>query len=811
MKKNVTLIILLFIIIISAHSQQKIRNYNTVLFDTLNPSPPKNAQERYSALWGYTSKDGREYALLGGYNGTHIIDISDKPIKQVAFIPGTPSGWRELKAVNGYAYVVTEGSGGNGDGLQIIDLTKLPTSATLVKNDTSLYKTAHTISQEGSFIYVHGTQAQAGVNGGTFIYDVSIDPINPKIVGKWTGRYVHDAIIKNDTMYCSAINDGRLDIVYLGKDRKNPQFVTDIRYPGAGTHNSDLTVNSKYIMTTDEVGTTAKTLKIWDRSDINNISKVTDWTPSLDEIIHNVHTKGDIAVIAWYTAGTRIVDISDPIHPAEIGYYDTYLGPNGGYSGNWETYPYFKSGKIIASDMQNGLYVFNISKVIKGSINGVVTDAVTKLPIANVPIIIPKLGKQILSDNQGRYSYYGAIDTLNFNAAVINYFPTSGKLNVTKEGNIYNIEMTQMALSNYKIVAIDGKTKQDIPKFSFRVINRPEYGNSVDSQIPIYLPKDSLYQIYVGAWGFNSELVSTTSSKNGIINVTLNNGYFDDAELDFGWSFTDSKDKGVLISHWEKGVPIRTRTQVQGRGLVEIQPGEDHSAKFPFQNNAFITGIAGSESGAGTTDIDSGTVTLTSPIMDLSSYTTPVLNCWLWYSRDGNVQNSPDDSLKIYISNDGGVIWNLIDVIADSHQKWFEKSYNIKKFVNQTSQTQFRIVGSDLGNPSLVEAGMDDFSVSDLIVKNVDNYRDDTTFLVKVLGNPVAQDIIFEMMLSEPQQNATIEIYNITGERVLTSNKRIANSGRSVVRVPASELQSGAYNYVIKFINTQVTGKFIKE
>lgn len=106
---------------------------------------------------------------------------------------------------------------------------------------------------------------------------------------------------------------------------------------------------------------------------------------------------------------------------------------------------------------------------------------------------------------------------------------------------------------------------------------------------------------------------------------------------------------------------------------------------------------------------------------------------------------------------------------------------------------------------------MDDFSVSDLIVKNVDNYRDDTTFLVKVLGNPVAQDIIFEMMLSEPQQNATIEIYNITGERVLTSNKRIANSGRSVVRVPASELQSGAYNYVIKFINTQVTGKFIKE
>ena len=58
--------------------------YNTTLFDTLNPS----TAGRYSALWGYTAPDGREYALLGGFSGTHIVDITTKPIRQVAFTRG---------------------------------------------------------------------------------------------------------------------------------------------------------------------------------------------------------------------------------------------------------------------------------------------------------------------------------------------------------------------------------------------------------------------------------------------------------------------------------------------------------------------------------------------------------------------------------------------------------------------------------------------------------------------------------------------------------------------------------------------------
>jgi len=56
----------------------------------------------YSACWGYTAPDGREYALLGTREGTSIIDITDAPtLREVVFIPGPVSAWREMKTFDG--------------------------------------------------------------------------------------------------------------------------------------------------------------------------------------------------------------------------------------------------------------------------------------------------------------------------------------------------------------------------------------------------------------------------------------------------------------------------------------------------------------------------------------------------------------------------------------------------------------------------------------------------------------------------------------------------------------------------------------
>lgn len=66
------------------------------------------------------------------------------------------------------------------------------------------------------------------------------------------------------------------------------------------------------------------------------------------------------------TMGTHIFDISDPLNPTTAGYYDTSTEPHvaGNYRGNWGVYPFLPSGLILASDMQNGLFVLDPSQAV---------------------------------------------------------------------------------------------------------------------------------------------------------------------------------------------------------------------------------------------------------------------------------------------------------------------------------------------------------------------------------------------------------------------------------------------------------------
>ena len=61
--------------------------------------------------------------------------------------------------------------------------------------------------------------------------------------------------------------------------------------------------------------------------------------------------------MSYYVDGTRVLDITDPENPVEVGYFDT-SDWTGLYDGNWGTYAYLPSGYIISSDRANGLFIF---------------------------------------------------------------------------------------------------------------------------------------------------------------------------------------------------------------------------------------------------------------------------------------------------------------------------------------------------------------------------------------------------------------------------------------------------------------------
>ncbi|RMF57762.1 MAG: choice-of-anchor B family protein, partial [Calditrichaeota bacterium] len=110
---------------------------NVTLLAHINQYPSAG----YNDCWGYVDSNGREYALLGVQSGTSILDITDTDnVVEVAFIPSAVNLWKDIKTYQTYAYVVTEGSGG----MQIIDLSDLPNSATLVGTYTG-FSTSHNI------------------------------------------------------------------------------------------------------------------------------------------------------------------------------------------------------------------------------------------------------------------------------------------------------------------------------------------------------------------------------------------------------------------------------------------------------------------------------------------------------------------------------------------------------------------------------------------------------------------------------------------------------------------------------------------
>jgi hypothetical protein len=68
-------------------------------------------------------------------------------------------------------------------------------------------------------------------------------------------------------------------------------------------------------------------------------------------------TDGDRLLVAHYTEGVHLLDVCNPEQPRLLGYYDTFTGSSGGYRGVWGAYVFPGTNLILASDINNGLFV----------------------------------------------------------------------------------------------------------------------------------------------------------------------------------------------------------------------------------------------------------------------------------------------------------------------------------------------------------------------------------------------------------------------------------------------------------------------
>lgn len=323
---------------------------------------------KYNSVWGWKNTiQNKEYAILGSSGGTYFIDVTNpaNPIK-CDYVPGRRGNciWREYKTYSHYAYLVSDDNAPNS--FQIVDLNYLPDSVHVVYDSDSLFRNSHTIFIDGSKLYCgYNRTLTAAYNMA--VYDLAPNPELPVFLRSLGQDYpninlVHDMFVRNDTVYASCGYQGLYIYKFTGSSFIELGSLTN--YPSNGyNHSSAMAPGKTKMVFCDEVPT-GLPAKIIDVANPANIVFNTTFSSGSTATPHNPFMRDENVVIAYYQDGVQIFDVSNPNNVVRSGYFDTSPSncptcPNPNYSGCWGVYVDLPSGIILASDMQNGLFILN--------------------------------------------------------------------------------------------------------------------------------------------------------------------------------------------------------------------------------------------------------------------------------------------------------------------------------------------------------------------------------------------------------------------------------------------------------------------
>ena len=608
--------------------------------------------------WGYVSPSGREYGLVGHSDGTAFVEVTNpsSPVI-VEQISGPNSLWRDIKVFGHHAYAVSEG----GSGIQVIDMSGIDNGNVTLVNTVTTGGTNAThniiINEDSGYLYRAG-----GGDNGLRIYDLNADPVNPPYVGSWTYKYVHDAQIVTFPF-------------------GSPYAGREVAFCCAG-------FNSGW----NETG-----LTIVDVTNKSNIYIIAEMQ----------HTNNNYSHQGWLTEDfqyfylndeldeqntgslttTRIIDVSSLESPVQVGTCTT-----GSISIDHNLY--IKGNTMYQANYRSGLRIFDITD----RLNPVQTawfdtypgsDAASFNGIwSNYPFF--PSGTVIGSDLE-RGMFIWTVTAPSVEAELLDPVP---EMLDPAGGNSFRISATLADGATYDSAASmlrwnDGSGWTDSP-LSIETPGNPmvlratfgisECGNSVDFEA-----------IVAATDGFTATPASGTAlSANDILT-----SFEDNCETNPGWSVNNDCTDG----QWGRGIPA-------GGGDRGDPPSDgDGSGRCWLTDNV-----------AGNSDVDGGTTTLVSPVLDASAPDS-IVEYTRWYSNDfGAAPN--EDVFNIRVSDDAGTSWILLEQVGpggpEASGGWYTVQYDLASVPGLEANDQFRVAfeASDLGDGSVVEAAVDGIRIS---------------------------------------------------------------------------------------------------
>lgn len=707
-----------------------------------------------SNIGGYVDGQGNEYALVGYYDGLSIVNVTDPDNPFIAFtVNGSPSDWREVKTWSTYAYVTTEG--GNS-GLQIVDLTNLPNSinSKYWKGSGAInnqLETIHALHIDAGYAYLFGSNL---FSGEAVIANLA-DPWNPVYAGKTPSpdEYIHDGYVRNDTLWAGHIYGGYF-AVYDVSNKANPVQLAQQTTPNNFTHNTWLNDAGTVLFTTDE--TQNSYLASYDITDLSNITELDRFqvTPGSQSIVHNTHILNDFAVTSWYKDGVSITDVSRPDNIISVGRFDTYTqGSGGGFNGCWGVYPFLPSGTIVASDIDNGLYVLTPNYVRGCYLEGIVLDSVSGTPLNNATV-------QVLATSMNEVTGFDGV----FKTGTAT--PGTVTVQVSRSGyitkTISNVQLVNGQLTNLVVELASFNTfvatgqvvnaLNGLPVAGAQVTIVGPASNDVvttnangDFAIPAFAP--DVYSVDAGAWGYQTYCADNVNINTSTVPLTisLQPGIYDDFTFDLGWTVS-----GVSGNSWERGEPV-------GTNLFGTQSNPDVDVNGDCRDQAYVTDNGGGQ--AGSNDVDGGNTVLTSPVFDATQFLNPYVNYYRWFFNAGG-QSNPNDTLTVKLSN-GTTTVTLETVLNNStgNGTWVSKSYQIAAFLPPSNNMQFIIETADWPGPGghIVEGGLDKFEV----VEGPAAVFESVSANLSVFPNPTSG--AFTVVNPYVNQNGSVVVTDLSG------------------------------------------------
>lgn len=416
--------------------------------------------------------------------------------------------------------------------------------------------------------------------------------------------------------------------------------------------------------------------------------------------------------------------------------------------------------------------------------------------IASATIEVVEASRSFQSDGSGHYNGFAPNGTVTIEASHPSFATVTVPGVVLVEGELTNLDfdlvdilapaisdVTYLPYQDDDGVAVTGRISDWSALDDARIVYRVNGGPWLDTPLsPVSgefytgtIPAQTIgavVEFYLAATDLGANV--GTEPDNAPVDVF---SYFasalfvaEDGEDGTGWSLTSSGD--TAVGRWVRVDPFGTTWNSN-----QVEPADDHSADPGVR--CFVTGQGVSGGSAGSSDVDGGCVTLTSPNIDLSDATEATMSYWRWYAQFG----ASDANFTTQVSSNGGASWTTIETLTANANSWQNLSFDLGTLVSFTSNFRVRFIACDTLAETLVEAAIDDFVISGVDTDPADVETEVTPLRTQLLPNrpnPFREGTVvrYQLATSGPVR---LEVFDAAGRQVRTLVAGSQNAGTHAI------------------------------